>query len=743
MSSMPDARRRVELILEQLDQLPTLSSVALRLLEVTSSDDSSAEDVIELVSADPALSARLLAMCRRAHLGVSLEGADVAHAVKLLGFDEVRAAAASVQVFELLEGLSSRGGEVRVGASIFRPADFWIHSIAAAILSERLARMPAIRREVRPGDAFLAGLMHDLGHLALHTILPRSFDRACELSDADGCGLDEACVSIIGIDAHSVGRHLAQHWLLPPALVEVIWLNGAPSEAIASSSHAPLLRVVTLADILARRRLLTHAGHDIEHPDAVGGGSPFDLSAETLERICDGIHEEVAERALSLGLGGGADIDVLRRSFERATHLLGRMRRARKEGQDGADRAAQTLRAVGDLLAAAAPGASLTTVASAIARSASTMTGAPPVALVVASSGRAGELFRFRDAHANAGMSATQSAHSSEAAPFPASAHILDDSSSEIELSPEAIALRLPGSDDVSATLLVSNDAGPAFRDDRCRELLCRLWGGAISGATLNERLVDLGHRLVEANRRLVAAQDSLSAQRAAAATAELACGAAHEMNNPLTVISARAQQLAAKLEQGPLRDAAAAIVLEAHAISDLISALQLAARAPEPNPSIVQVSDILRDAVRLFEERGPVTAAISLRIDDSLPVARVDRPQLAQAIRELLQNAQEARADAEIVVRAEITRRDDRLIISAADNGPGLTPRALEHAFDPFFSEKPAGRRPGLGLARARRLVEANHGRLTLRNGPDGGAVASIILARWRADESETRQAA
>jgi signal transduction histidine kinase len=62
-------------------------------------------------------------------------------------------------------------------------------------------------------------------------------------------------------------------------------------------------------------------------------------------------------------------------------------------------------------------------------------------------------------------------------------------------------------------------------------------------------------------------------------------------------------------------------------------------------------------------------------------------------------------------------------------DRGPGLSEHALAHAFDPFFSEKPAGRQPGLGLTKARRLVEAHHGKLTLENGPNGGAVATIRL--------------
>ena len=84
---------------------------------------------------------------------------------------------------------------------------------------------------------------------------------------------------------------------------------------------------------------------------------------------------------------------------------------------------------------------------------------------------------------------------------------------------------------------------------------------------------------------------------------------------------------------------------------------------------------------------------------------------------------------DQVIELRAHIDRLDDRLIIQVVDRGPGLSEHALAHAFDPFFSEKLAGRQPGLGLTKARRFVEAHQGKLTLENGASGGAVATIRL--------------
>jgi two-component system C4-dicarboxylate transport sensor histidine kinase DctB len=99
----------------------------------------------------------------------------------------------------------------------------------------------------------------------------------------------------------------------------------------------------------------------------------------------------------------------------------------------------------------------------------------------------------------------------------------------------------------------------------------------------------------------------------------------------------------------------------------------------------------------------------------------------------ELLRNAMEAEESRHVELRVQIDPADGRLRIQVTDDGTGLTAHVLSHAFDPFFSAKPAGRQPGLGLAQAQRLVEAHGGQITLENGKARGAVATIRLDRWR----------
>src|SRR5687767_12664665 len=124
--AMSDAKeKRVELILQQLQQLPTLPNVAVRVLEVTGREDTSSKDVVGLVMADQSLTAKILQLVHRAGSGVRGEVNTVERAVVLLGFEAIRSAVLAVTVFQTLEADQGSGGR-------FKREQFWRHSIAVA-----------------------------------------------------------------------------------------------------------------------------------------------------------------------------------------------------------------------------------------------------------------------------------------------------------------------------------------------------------------------------------------------------------------------------------------------------------------------------------------------------------------------------------------------------------------------------------------------------------------------------------
>jgi signal transduction histidine kinase len=220
------------------------------------------------------------------------------------------------------------------------------------------------------------------------------------------------------------------------------------------------------------------------------------------------------------------------------------------------------------------------------------------------------------------------------------------------------------------------------------------------------------------------------------AGLAELAAGAGHEINNPLAVISANAQRLL-RTEPNPERnDALRAIVRQAHRIAGILRDLMEFARPPRPVGRAFPVSQLL-DAVR--DEFAPLAAERSVRLDvEHAPGVWLDADpqQLTQALGATVRNALEA-TPCGGWVRVTCTATEEASVaLAVEDSGPGLAPDAAEHAFDPFYSGRKAGRGRGLGLSTAWRLARQNGG--DVRYDPTTEGRTRFVLTARRAAEQE-----
>src|SRR5579862_8080910 len=204
---MDSKEKRVDLILQQLDELPTLPSVALRVLEITGDARTSADQVVQLIESDPALATRILQLLHRADSGIRGEINAVDRAVVLLGFDAIRSAVLAVSVFQTFGAGAEQAG------SFFNRTDFWKHSLAVACCAELLAEVGDLKEVTK--DALICGLLHDLGKIALDATLPKSFSRVVEAADLLRGNIADVERSVIGLDHMVVGKRLAEKWNLP------------------------------------------------------------------------------------------------------------------------------------------------------------------------------------------------------------------------------------------------------------------------------------------------------------------------------------------------------------------------------------------------------------------------------------------------------------------------------------------------------------------------------------------------
>ena len=222
--------------------------------------------------------------------------------------------------------------------------------------------------------------------------------------------------------------------------------------------------------------------------------------------------------------------------------------------------------------------------------------------------------------------------------------------------------------------------------------------------------------------------QQTLEAEKLAS-LAEFAAGAGHEINNPLAVISGRAQLFLRDETDPERRRALAMINTQAMRIYEMIADLRLFARPPQIEPQTV---DLVQLADRVIGEMAPAAAGqrtVLRRTGQSEPVeVAADATQLTVALRAMCDNALEA-LGSEGHVEISVCRTAEGAEIRVADDGPGIAPAHRRHLFDPFFSGWQAGRGLGLGLSKCWRIVTNHGGRIDVESSPGRGAVFTIWL--------------
>ncbi len=264
-------------LLDTIEHLPVIPAVAARVLGLDD-DATSAAEVSQTVSADPVLTGTLLRVSNSAYYGFARQIATVREAVMLLGFKQVRQIAVGASVirsWRYLQG--ARDG--------FDMDLFWGHSMTVALIAETAARK---FNAGRPEEAFTAGILHDIGTLALRQARPDEFRAALRESRLRRVPLCDAELQFTGFTHAAVGAALAERWQFPSRLVEAI---ARHHEALFEPAADGLASLIGFADQIAAHHGL-HAGYACDRSE----GRELSPRLATLEIACGGI-ASVLERA--------------------------------------------------------------------------------------------------------------------------------------------------------------------------------------------------------------------------------------------------------------------------------------------------------------------------------------------------------------------------------------------------------------------------------------------------------------
>ena len=274
---------KVRRSVNRLQSLPALSEIVSKVIALADSPTVSGQQVAEVVERDQAMVTAILRIVNSPFYGLNRRISSINHAVILLGYRTVRNIALSTGLAQAFPG---PGHDPR-----FDRRRFWAHSVFAASAARLLGKR---RRNLDTEEAFLAGLIHDMGRIVFDHYFPEEFGVALDLAESRGITLHEAEKLVLGLDHAELGSLIAQKWNFPPQIAAAIKAHHEPAVALETSELAVC---VYLADVLSRvaeDRLSD--GPDLDgEPDSEDGNSSSAPGGQGIRSVSciDGALEQI------------------------------------------------------------------------------------------------------------------------------------------------------------------------------------------------------------------------------------------------------------------------------------------------------------------------------------------------------------------------------------------------------------------------------------------------------------------
>ena len=223
-----------------------------------------------------------------------------------------------------------------------------------------------------------------------------------------------------------------------------------------------------------------------------------------------------------------------------------------------------------------------------------------------------------------------------------------------------------------------------------------------------------------------------------------LLAGVAHELNNPLTVVSGYSSILRQTLGDGPARERLDRVAAAAERCVRIVRNFLALARQHPPERQKVDANRVVREAVELLAYPLRVdNVEVRLELAEDLPTLWADPHQLHQVVVNLITNAHQAMhgntSTRRLTLRTRVKAADSRVSLEVIDTGSGIPPEVLARVFEPFFTTKPVGQGTGLGLPLCLGIVEGHGGTIRVDSKLREGTTITVELPVVAAPATDT----
>lgn len=693
--NVPDIHKQLAMA-----RLPSLPQALLQIMELAERDDVGLAEIGAAVSQDAALAAKVLSTANSAYYSRGRSINSIDQCLSMMGAAQVRRIALNQSVAELFGRFQQASG--------FDMRYFWHHVLCVAITARELAK----RLDYPNGDeAYLAGLLHDVGQLALLSVMSDRYLPIFKTATGE-IGLMDKEQQAFGLAHPEVGAWLAQRWNMHSFFADALLYHHEPLPRVRDA-HL-LVQVVNLANLF--NSLFEGEVHLADADLAF-----WDLTVEEARAMAEAAEAEAKGVAESIGIEILARRDQARfapAQEDRAHASLAQAVSVRLEAQS--------------TLPETWEGPAREEVYEGILRSARMLFASPSAGLFVAEGDvLQGQATRDDDTrlgeiriHLPAQDSAIARAHAGQvglAGERPAQENLADSQVLRILGRERLLCLPLGHEGTTLGVLAIGLDADAAQTFLQRKALITTFAREGGRRLALSLRQVGLADSIREDAQQ----QFQLHARKVV-----------HEANNPLGVIRNYIGLLREELsDRKQAQEDFDLVESELRRVARILKGLKETEGTAAGATGNVDINGLISDVIRFCRLGRPElqNVATKLLLDSSLPPIRVNGDKVKQVLTNLIFNAAEAMPQGgEISISSanwQTAKGRNSVEIIVRDNGPGLPPAVLERLYQPVQTRK-GGTHQGLGLSIVGKLVEELGGMMQCNTSRSGTSFKILLPA-------------
>jgi len=234
---------KIKEVIEKVKELPTLPVVAKKVNIFLYDPKSNTSDLARIIEKDQSITAKVLKFVNSSYYALPQRVTSIKQAITLLGYKQISHIVMTLSIFNTLKGTSNQ---------YFNRRDFWMHSIATAIMSVNLAKY-CMYNNIE--DVFTAALLHDIGKVFMDGFLHEEFAKIIDESSNKNISFYEAELKLFDVDHAMIGEWVARAWMLPLKIIAAIKHHHQELENRKglSVSNELFIDFIRLADIIVRR----------------------------------------------------------------------------------------------------------------------------------------------------------------------------------------------------------------------------------------------------------------------------------------------------------------------------------------------------------------------------------------------------------------------------------------------------------------------------------------------------------